>query len=419
MKYEKEYIDILNEELKKAMGCTEPIAIAYAASIIKTLVGNNINKIDVYVSGNIIKNVKSVVVPNTNGLRGIEAACAIGFVAGNSDLQLECISKITENDIAKCKELLNKNIIKVLYSDSEYVFDIYIKAYSISGVSECRITGYHTNVVLIKHNNNTILEKTISGIKHCDLTSRDILNVEEIYEFAKNVDINKIKTLLDTQIECNMNIALEGLKKSYGANIGKTILMSDKNSIKSKAKAYAAAGCDARMNGCNMSVVINSGSGNQGMTCSIPVIIYAKELNVGEEELYRALVLSNLLTTHIKTDIGSLSAYCGVIAAGCAAGCAIAFLQNGGLKEICHTLVNSLAIASGVICDGAKASCAAKVALAVESGILGYEMYLNGNQFKGGDGIVKKGVENTIHNIGKLANAMLQTDKEIIKIMMD
>lgn len=420
MKYENEYIKILNEELKKAMGCTEPIAIAYAASIVKTLIGSSVEKIEVYVSGNIIKNVKSVVVPNTNGLRGIEAACAIGFTGGNSDLELECISQATDKDIEKCKELLNKNIINVMLSDSDYIFDIHIKAYANGGVYESRIADYHTNVVLIKQNNNILLEKKITGLKNSELTNRNLLSVEGIYEFAESVDINKIKDVLDGQIQHNMSIAEEGLKNSYGANIGKTILNSEGDSIKTKAKAYAAAGSDARMNGCNMPVVINSGSGNQGMTCSIPVVVYAKELKVSEEKLYRALALSNLLTTHIKTDIGRLSAYCGAIAAGCAAGAAIAYLHGGGFKEICHTLVNALAIESGVICDGAKASCAAKIALAVDAGILGYHMYVNGNQFKGGDGIVKKGVENTIHNVGKLASlGMLETDKEIIKIMMD
>jgi len=402
------------------MGCTEPIAIAYAASILKTIIGSSFEKIDVYVSGNIIKNVKSVVVPNTNGLRGIEAACAVGLVAGNSDLELECISQVNDNDIEKCKELLNKNIIKVILSDSDYIFDIHIKAYSNGRLYECRIADYHTNVVLIKANNNVILEKKITGIKNSELTNRDILSVEGIYEFAQSVDVNKIKDVLQSQIDLNMKIAEEGLNKPYGANIGKTILNNEGNSIKTKAKAYAAAGSDARMNGCNLPVVINSGSGNQGMTCSIPVIVYAQELKVSEEALYRALALSNLLTTHIKTDIGRLSAYCGAIAAGCAAGAAIAYLHGGGFKEICHTLVNALAIESGVICDGAKASCAAKIALAVDAGILGYHMYVNGNQFKGGDGIVKKGVENTIHNVGKLASlGMLETDKEIIKLMMD
>lgn len=420
MKYMKEYVDILKEELKPAMGCTEPIAIAYAASIAKKYLNDEIDKIEVFVSGNIVKNVKSVVVPNTNGLRGIEAACAIGACAGDSTKELECISHVSENDILECRKLLDKNNIKVALSNSDYVFDINIIMYGKNNISEVRIVDYHTNVVLIKHNENIILKKKETGVKESDLTDRSLLNVNDIYEFIEQIDADILKEILSNQIKYNMDIANEGLKNPYGANIGKTILASEGNSVKAKAKAYAAAGSDARMNGCSMPVVINSGSGNQGMTCSIPVIVYARELNVSEDKMLRALALSNLLTTHIKTDIGRLSAYCGAIAAGCAAGAAIAYLYGGGLKEINHTLVNALAIASGIICDGAKASCAAKIAIAVDAGILGYHMYVNGNQFKGGDGIVKKGVENTIHNIGKLASeGMVETDKEILKIMMD
>lgn len=420
MKYMDEYIKILKEELKPAMGCTEPIAIAYAAAIAKKYLNEEIKKIDIFVSGNIVKNVKSVVVPNTNGLRGIEAAAAIGACCGDSSKELECISNVTEEDIIECQKLLSKNIIFVSLANSDYIFDINIKMYGMNNVVEVRIIDYHTNVVLIKQNDNFILKKKESGIKKSDLTDRTLLNVNDIFEFIEEIDADILKDILSNQIKYNMEIANEGLKNPYGANIGKTILASEGDSIKAKAKAYAAAGSDARMNGCSMPVVINSGSGNQGMTCSIPVIVYAKELNVGEEKMLRALALSNLLTTHIKTDIGRLSAYCGAIAAGCAAGAAIAYLYGGGLKEINHTLVNALAIASGIICDGAKASCAAKIAIAVDAGILGYHMYVNGNQFKGGDGIVKKGVENTIHNIGKLASeGMVETDKEILKIMMD
>ena len=419
MKYEQEYINILNEELKQAMGCTEPIALAYCASLAKKYLNKEPQKVDVYCSGNIIKNVKSVIVPNTNGLRGIESAVSIGIIGGKSDLELQCISKVTNEEIKLCEEFLKKNIISVKLSESDYIFDIHIFMYHDNDCVEVRIVDYHTNVILIKVNDDILLQKKVTGLKSFDLTDRTLLTVEEIYNFVEKVDVNKIKDILFEQINCNIAIAEEGMKNNYGANIGKTILSMDPNSLIAKAKAYAAAGSDARMNGCSMPVVINSGSGNQGMTCSIPVIVYSRELNLGEEKMLRALALSNLLTTHIKTDIGRLSAYCGVIAAGCSAGAAISYLYGGGVKEIAHTLVNSLAIASGIICDGAKASCAAKIALAVEAGILGYHMYLNGNQFKGGDGIVQKGVENTIHNIGQLASqGMVETDKEIIKIML-
>lgn len=419
MKFETEYCRILEEELKPAMGCTEPIAIAYLSSIARKHLGEVPKRTEVYVSCNIIKNVKSVVVPNTNGLRGIEAACAIGIIGGDSEKKLECIAAITNEQIEECKNYLELKNIYVYPSTSEFVFDIHILMHTAHHCCEARIVDYHTNLVYLKLDDHVLLEKKIEGTKHIDLTDRSILNVEDIVDFINHVSIEKMKSVLERQINYNMAIAEEGLKKSYGANIGKTLLASDEQSLQTKMKAYAAAGSDARMNGCNMPVVINSGSGNQGMTCSIPVIVYAREKNISHDKLLRALALSNLLTIHIKTDIGRLSAYCGAIAAGCACGATIAYLSGGGLKEISHTLVNALAIASGVICDGAKASCAAKIALAVDAGLLGYQMYLHGNQFHSGEGIVTKGVENTIHNVGLLASeGMVETDKEIIKIMM-
>lgn len=419
IKYEQEYCKILEEELKPAMGCTEPIAIAYLASIAKKHLGMLPDRTEIYVSCNIIKNVKSVVVPNTNGLRGIEAACAIGIISGKSEKKLECISDVNESDIEECKNYLERKSILVHASNSEFVFDIHILMFAGNHCCEARIVDYHTNLVYLKLDDQVLIEKEIEGTKHTDLTDRSLLDVEDIYHFIENVSLDKIKDVLEKQIKCNMAIAEEGLKNNYGANIGKTILASEKDSILTKAKAYAAAGSDARMNGCNMPVVINSGSGNQGMTCSIPVIIYAKELKVSYEKMLRALALSNLLTIHVKTDIGRLSAYCGAIAAGCACGAAVAYLYGGDLETVSHTLINALAIASGVICDGAKASCAAKISIAVDAGLLGYQMYIHGNQFHSGEGIVTKGVENTIHNVGLLAShGMVETDKEIIKIMM-
>ena len=420
MNYYNEYVQILKEELRPAMGCTEPIAVSYAAALAKKYLGKEPKVIDVYVSGNILKNVKSVVVPNTKGLRGIKAATAIGVVAGDSELKLECISKVNEEDIIKCNDYLNTSKINVLLSKSDFIFDIHMFAYYDDEVCEIRIVENHTNLVLIKVNNEIVFKRDITGEKKTDLIDRTILNVCDIFEFTNIVNLDEVKELISLQIKYNTAISDEGLKNPYGANIGKTLLVSSPNDINSRLKARAAAGSDARMNGCNMPVMINSGSGNQGMTCSLPVIEYAKIKNYSEEKLYRALVLSNLLTIHIKTGIGTLSAYCGVIAAGSAAGCAIAYLDGADEKIIAHTLVNSLAIASGVICDGAKASCAAKIAIAVEAGILGYNMYQNGNQFYGGDGIVQKGVENTIRNIGSLArDGMGETDKEIIKIMLN
>lgn len=421
MKYEKEYIQILREEMKKAMGCTEPIAISYLSSISRKLLNNMPEKVDIFVSGNILKNVKSVVVPNTGGLRGIKAAVAIGMIGGESDLKLECLSKVTKEEQDACKDYLLKNNIKVFASESDFIFDIHIFMYKGNDIVESRIIDNHTNLVYLRKNGEIIIQKEIENAKKVsDLTDHKVLNVEEIFNFSNKVDISKVEDLIHEQIECNMAIAEEGLRNPYGANIGKTILSTYPVDISTKARAYAAAASDARMNGCELPVVIVSGSGNQGITCSIPVIVYAREIGASKEKLYRALILSNLLTTHIKTGIGRLSAYCGAVAAGCAAGAAISYLYNGDLKLISHTIVNSLAIVSGIICDGAKASCAAKIAASVDAGILGFKLYQEGNQFYSGDGIVTKGVDNTIRNVGLLASlGMAETDKEIIHIMLE
>lgn len=420
MRYEKEYIKILHEELRPAMGCTEPIAIAYAASIARDTLGCLPDRVEIFVSGNILKNVKSVVVPNTNGLRGIKAAVSIGLVAGDRKLELECISNVTKEDRLACIDFINKDCISLNQSTSDFIFDIHLFIYKDNNTVEVRIVDNHINVVYLRKNDLVIIEREIIDAKKIsELTDRTILNVEEIYNFAEKVDLNFVKDLIEMQIESNMTIAQEGLKNHYGANIGKTLLATYPNDVITKAKAYAAAGSDARMNGCELPVIINSGSGNQGLTCSIPVIVYADELGVSYEKKIRALVLSNLLTTHIKTGIGRLSAYCGAVAAGCAAGAAISYLHGGDLKMISHTIVNSLAIVSGIICDGAKASCAAKIASSVDAGILGYKLYKEGNQFYAGDGIVVKGVENTIKSVGLLASeGMVETDKEIIKLML-
>ena len=420
MKYENQYLEILKEELKKAMGCTEPIAISYLACTARDLLDEKPESVDIYVSGNILKNVKSVVVPNTNGMRGIKAATAIGIVAGVKELKLECLSKIKDSEIEQCKNFLENVPITILASNSNFAFDIHLFLKSKNNEVEARIVDNHVNIVYLRKNSEIIVNKDISSAQTVsNLTDHSILSVEEIYNFANKIELDKIRDLMEQQINCNMQIAKSGLEKKYGANIGSTLLKAYPNDILTKAKAYASAASDARMNGCELPVVINSGSGNQGITCSIPVIVYADELGVSYEKKIRALVLSNLLTTHIKTGIGRLSAFCGAVAAGCAAGAAISYLYGGDLKMISHTIVNGLAISSGIICDGAKASCAAKIAISIEAGILGFKLYENGNQFYSGDGIVTKGVDNTIRNVGLVASeGMVQTDKEIINLML-
>ena len=415
----QDYINVLKEELIPAMGCTEPIAIAYAGAIAREHLGCLPERVEIEVSGNIIKNVKSVIVPNTGGLRGIEVAAAAGIVAGDAAKVLKVISEVSTEAVAVIHKFLESTPITVNFSDSKKIFDIMITVYGNGHSAYVRICEFHTNIVEIREDDKYVLQKDIAVEDSLGFTDRGFMNVQEIIEFADTARIEDVKDILDLQIECNVNISEEGLAGDYGANIGKVLLKTyGTDDVKIRAKAKAAAGSDARMNGCEMPVVINSGSGNQGITTSIPVIEYAKELGVSDEKRYRALLVSNLITIHLKSGIGRLSAYCGAVSAGCASGAGIAYLYGGGVDEVSHTIVNSLAITSGIICDGAKASCAAKIATAIDAGILGYHMYKEGQQFYGGDGIVSKGVENTIKNVGQLAKeGMATTDQEILKIM--
>ena len=415
----QDYINVLKEELIPAMGCTEPIAIAYAGAIAREHLGCLPERVEIEVSGNIIKNVKSVIVPNTGGLRGIEVAAAAGIVAGDAAKELKVISEVSTEAVAVIHKFLETTPITVNFSDSKKIFDIMITVYGNGHSAYVRICEFHTNVVEIREDAKYVLQKDVAVEDSLGFTDRGFMNVQEIIEFADTARIEDVKDILDLQIECNVNISEEGLAGDYGANIGKVLLKTyGTDDVKIRAKAKAAAGSDARMNGCEMPVVINSGSGNQGITASIPVIEYAKELGVSDEKRYRALLVSNLITIHLKSGIGRLSAYCGAVSAGCASGAGIAYLYGGGVDEVSHTIVNSLAITSGIICDGAKASCAAKIATAIDAGILGYHMYKEGQQFYGGDGIVSKGVENTIKNVGQLAKeGMATTDQEILKIM--
>lgn len=397
----QDYINVLKEELIPAMGCTEPIAIAYAGAIAREHLGCLPERVEIEVSGNIIKNVKSVIVPNTGGLRGIEVAAAAGIVAGDAAKELKVISEVSTEAVAVIHKFLESTPITVNFSDSKKIFDIMITVYGNGHSAYVRICEFHTNIVEIREDDKYVLQKDIAVEDSLGFTDRGFMNVQEIIEFADTARIEDVKDILDLQIECNVNISEEGLAGDYGANIGKVLLKTyGTDDVKIRAKAKAAAGSDARMNGCEMPVVINSGSGNQGITASIPVIEYAKELGVSDEKRYRALLVSNLITIHLKSGIGRLSAYCGAVSAGCASGAGIAYLYGGGVDEVSHTIVNSLAITSGIICDGAKASCAAKIATAIDAGILGYHMYKEGQQFYGGDGIVSKGVENTIKNVG-------------------
>lgn len=419
MEHYQTYVDILNEELMPAMGCTEPIAIAYCASLVKDTLKALPNEVIIKVSGNIIKNVKSVVVPHTNGMQGIKAAAGIGLLGGDSSKELEVIAHVPKEIVAKLPEYLNNTKISVEDVDNEHTLYIEITGIIDNNSAKVIIQDSHTHVYSITYNDKVIYLNEKPVKKNESNIDKSVLNVKDIVEFANIVNIDDVKATLDRQIEYNWAIAKEGIHNNYGANIGKTLITYGKNDTVQYCKALAAAASDARMNGCEMPVVINSGSGNQGITCSVPVLAYAKKTSKDKELVYRALVVSNLITTHIKNSIGKLSAFCGVVIAGAGCGAGIAYLEGGQEREISHTIVNSLAIISGVVCDGAKSSCAAKIASSVEAGILGYYMFKEGNQFLSGEGIVKKGVENTIKAIGNLARiGMCETDKEIIHIMM-
>lgn len=414
------YVQILKEELVPAMGCTEPIALAYCAAKAREVLGILPERCVVEASGNIVKNVKSVIVPNTGGLKGIEAAAAAGVVAGDAGRVLEVIAGVTQEQKVQIKEYMEKTQIQVKALETDELLDMIVTLYGDGSYAKVRIANYHTNIVLIEKDGEKLYEMGVMATEEAQMADRSLLNVKDIYDFAKTVELGDVRELIGRQIEYNSAISREGLEHDWGANIGSVLIKAYGDDIRVRARAVAAAGSDARMSGCEMPVIINSGSGNQGMTASLPVIEYAKELKVSEEELYRALVLSNLVTIHQKTGIGRLSAYCGAVSAGCGAGCGIACLLGGDYAAVAHTLVNALAIVSGIICDGAKPSCAGKIAAAVDAGILGYQMYVNGQQFRGGDGIISKGVENTIRNVGRLGKeGMRETDKEIIQIMTD
>ena len=415
------YVQILKEELVPAMGCTEPIALAYAAAKAREVLGEIPDEVKVEASGSIIKNVKSVIVPNTNHLKGIPAAATAGIIAGKVEKELEVIAEVTEEQIEEMKEFLKTRKITVEHVDHGITFEIIVTVTKGDSYAMVRIANYHTNIVHIEKDHKVLLDIPVEGENEEGLTDRSLLDVEDIWDFINTVEIDDIREVIGRQIEYNTAIADEGLRGDYGANIGRVLLETYGDAdVKVRAKARAAAGSDARMNGCELPVIINAGSGNQGMTCSLPVLEYAKELNSGEEKTYRALALSNLVAIHQKTGIGRLSAYCGAVSAGAAAGAGIAYLCGGGYEEVIHTVVNALAIVSGMVCDGAKASCAAKIAESVDAGILGYNMYIRGQQFYAGDGIVTRGVEATIHNIGRLGkDGMRETNEEIIKMMIE
>ncbi len=416
------YLNILKEELIPALGCTEPIAIALAAAKAREVLGELPDKIIAGCSGNIIKNVKGVIVPTTGNMRGIEASAILGAVGGDAGKQLEVLADIRPEHIEKTRELLKAGICRVEIIHGSANLDIVMTVQKGANSALVEIRDKHTNIIRIEKNGEVIFSKDcgMDPSPVSSLENRAKMNIEDIYDFANSVDIEDIKGLLDTQIDYNTRIAEEGLKNNYGANVGSTLINCYGNDINTIAKAYPAAGSDARMSGCVLPVVINSGSGNQGMAVSLPIIKYAQHLNAPGEKLYRALVLGNLTAIHQKTGIGSLSAYCGAVSAACGSGVGIAYLYDAGIEVIQRTIVNTLANVSGIVCDGAKPSCAAKIASSVDAALLGYNMAVNGQFFRSGEGLVKDTVEDTIRSIGRLGReGMKETDTEILKIMVE
>lgn len=416
---EEAFCTILREELQLATGCTEPIAVAYCAARLRQVLGERPRRILAEVSGNILKNVKSVVVPNTGGRRGLPAAIAVGVVAGDPEARLQVIAHVTEEDTAAIQAYLDSTDIRIDCPPTSRMLDIRLTGWAGDHKAVVHVANNHTNIIYVERDGEVLLEKPHSDSAEDNLQDKSVLNVRDILTFAETVDVSRIEESVGRQLECNTAIAREGLRGDWGANIGSTLLLSG-GDVETEARAWAAAGSDARMNGCEMAVVICSGSGNQGITASVPVWRYGVQTGRDRETILRAVCLSDLITIHQKTGIGRLSAYCGAVSAGVGAGCGIAWLRGAGYEGICHTITNAAAMISGCICDGAKASCASKIAMGVETGILGYNMYLRGNSFQPGDGIVGRDVEQTIRNVGILASqGMKETDRVILKIMTE
>lgn len=414
------YVAILREELIPALGCTEPIALAYCAAMARKVLGAEASRMEVYCSGNIIKNVKSVTVPNSNGMRGIEAAAILGYAGGDADAKLEVLETVSQEDIDRAKELLEQNFCRCHHVRDVANLYIRVELFEEEHSSAVTIANHHTQVQSIQKDGEVVYQQEEQEAEAAAPQPKELLNVRDILEFADSVELEDVRSLLERQIRLNSAISDEGLQHGYGAEIGRTILETYGNeSVAVRAKARAAAGSDARMNGCALPVVINSGSGNQGITCSIPVVEYGKQLGVSEDRLLRGLVVSNLVSIHQKKYIGSLSAYCGAVSAACGAGAGIAYLYGEDYQQISETITNTIANIGGVVCDGAKSSCAAKIASSVDAAIMANNLAQKGRYFKSGEGLVEGSVEETIQNLGYVGKVgMKETDNVILGLMI-
>ena len=417
----KNYLDILKQELVPALGCTEPIAIACAAAKARRLLGSFPESLEMKLSGNIIKNVKGVTVPNSGGLKGIDIAAVLGMVGGNADKALEVLEEITPEHIARAKELASRGICT--YSLAENVPNLYISAKAVCGghYAEVVIAHQHTNIIKMEKDGEVLLDRTQETEEKTDDTvDRSRLTVKDILDFADQVRMEDIEEIISRQIRLNTAISQEGLDNNYGAQIGKTLMHVWGKSATTRACARAAAGSDARMGGCSMPVVINSGSGNQGITVSLPVIVYAEEWEVSRDKLYRSLVVSNLIAVHQKYYIGSLSAYCGAVSAACGAGAGITYMYGGTYEQVSLTIINTLGNVGGIVCDGAKPSCAAKIASSVDAALMAFHLSIQNKSFLPGEGLIKGDVEETIKSMGYIGRVgMKTTDTEILNVMID
>ena len=420
-----QFIAILQEELVPALGCTEPIAIAYAGAHARALLGEIPDRVCIKSSGNIIKNVKSVTVPNSGNMKGIPAAAAIGIIGGNPDKGLEVLADITESVIASTKEFLEKIPCKVSLLDTVASLHFVVEVFAGADSASVEIIHQHTNIVHTTKNGKDVLSVPFDPASaNAALTDRSGLSVKTILEFADTIDLNRVRPILERQIDYNTRIAQEGLEHRYGINAGANLLKAAEAeqavTLKIRAQAAAAAGSDARMSGCTLPVVTNSGSGNQGLTASLPVIVFAEEKKLPHDKLLRGLLVSNLIAIHQKTRIGRLSAYCGAVSAGCGSGAAVTYLSGGSYEQVCETITNTLAVVSGIVCDGAKPSCASKIATSVDAALNAHYLAMQNRVFEPGEGIVKGDIEKTIAGVGAVAaDGMRETDKVILRIMVD
>ncbi len=420
-----QFIAILQEELVPALGCTEPIAIAYAGAHARALLGKIPDRVCIKSSGNIIKNVKSVTVPNSGNMKGIPAAAAIGIIGGNPDKGLEVLADITEADITRTKEFLEQVPCKVSLLDTVASLHFIVEVFAGADSASVEIIHQHTNIVRTTKNGKEVMSVPFDPASaNAALTDRSGLSVKKILAFADTIDLNRVRPILERQIEYNTRIAQEGLEHRYGINAGANLLKAAEAeqavTVKIRAQAAAAAGSDARMSGCTLPVVTNSGSGNQGLTASLPVIVFAEEKKLPHDRLLRGLLVSNLIAIHQKTRIGRLSAYCGAVSAACGSGAAVTYLSGGSYEQVCETITNTLAVVSGIVCDGAKPSCASKIASSVDAALNAHYLAMQNRVFQAGEGIVKGDIEKTIAGVGSVAaDGMRETDKVILRIMVE